>query len=219
MSVLEEYLRRFGRPLEFYTDKASIFTTTPKKNHPVREEPLPPTQIGRALQELGIGWIAAHSPQAKGRVERSFDTDQDRLVKGLRIAGARTLEEANAYLEAEYFPTWKERFTVVPACADNAHRPLLKHHDLTAILCPVEQRVVTNDFTMAVSGADLPDCPREHPGGHEGRHGPGRVAAQGGTRGALSRKVCKGSRLRASAAIESSGAQAGRALASRSETR
>ena len=65
MAVLEAYLLRFGRPLEFYTDKASIFVTTPKKNHPVREEPLPPTQLGRALQELGIGWIAAQSPQAK----------------------------------------------------------------------------------------------------------------------------------------------------------
>jgi hypothetical protein len=102
MAVLEAYLLRFGRPLQFYTDKASIFITTPKKNHPVRDEALPPTQIGRALEELGIGWIAAHSPQAKGRVERSFETAQDRLVKGLRVAGAKTLEEANAYLEAEY---------------------------------------------------------------------------------------------------------------------
>ena len=65
MAVLEAYLKRFGRPLEFYTDKASHFHTTEKKNHPVREEPLPPTQIGRALAELGIGWIAAHSPQSK----------------------------------------------------------------------------------------------------------------------------------------------------------
>jgi transposase len=65
MAVLEAYLLRFGRPLQFYTDKASIFITTPKKNHPVRDEALPPTQIGRALEELGIGWIAAHSPQAK----------------------------------------------------------------------------------------------------------------------------------------------------------
>ena len=89
MAVLEAYLQRWGRPLEFYTDKASHFVTTPKKNHPVRDEPLPPTQIGRGLQELGIGWIAAHSPQAKGRVERSFQTAQDRLVKGLRVAGVR----------------------------------------------------------------------------------------------------------------------------------
>ena len=148
MGVLEQYLSRYGRPLEFYTDKASIFVTTPKKNHPVREEPLPPTQIGRALEELAIGWIAAHSPQAKGRVERSFETDQDRLVKGLRVAGARNLEEANAYLDTEYLKEWETRFTVVPACADDAHRPLGPKHDLAAILSVVEQRIITNDYTI-----------------------------------------------------------------------
>jgi transposase len=88
MAVLEQYLCRYGRPLDFYTDKASIFHTTAKKNHPARDEPLPPTQIGRALQELGIGWIAAHSPQAKGRVERSFqyasENHRDRLSSGPR---------------------------------------------------------------------------------------------------------------------------------------
>lgn len=148
MAVLEAYLLRFGRPLEFYTDKASIFLTTPKKNHPVREEPLPPTQIGRALGELGMGWIAAHSPQAKGRVERSFETAQDRLVKGLRVAGAKTLEQANAYLEAEYLPEWEAKFTVVPACSEDAHRPLGKQHDLAASLSEVEQRVITSDYTI-----------------------------------------------------------------------
>ena len=148
MAVLEEYLRRFGRPLEFYTDQASHFQTTPKKNHPKRDEPLPPTQIGRALGELGIGWIAAHSPQAKGRVERSFETAQDRLVKGLRVAGATTLEAANAYLEAEYLPTWQAKFTVVPAGTGDAHRPLGKTHDLAASLSEVESRVVTNDYTI-----------------------------------------------------------------------
>lgn len=148
MAVLGAYLQRFGRPLEFYTDKASHFHTTPEKNHPVREEPLPPTQIGRALAELAIGWMAAHSPQAKGRVERSFETAQDRLVKGLRVAGAKTLEEANAYLEAEYLPEWESKFTVVPACADDAHRPLGKQQDLAAILSEVEWRVVTNDYTI-----------------------------------------------------------------------
>lgn len=152
MAVLEEYLLRFGRPLEFYTDKASIFQTAPKKNHQQREEPLPPTQIGRALQELGIGWIAAHSPQAKGRVERSFETAQDRLVKGLRVAGAKTLEEANGYLAAEYLPEWQARFAVEPDCADDAHRPLASHHDIAAILCTVEPRVVTNDYTIRHAG-------------------------------------------------------------------
>lgn len=148
MAVMELYLLRFGRPLEFYTDKASHFVTTQKKNHPLREKPLPPTQIGRALQELGIGWIGAHSPQAKGRVERSFQTAQDRLVKGLRVAGARTLEEANRYLEAEYLPEWDTKFTVIPACADDAHRSLGKQHELAAILSEVDQRVITNDYTF-----------------------------------------------------------------------
>ena len=150
--VLEAYLLRFGRPLEFYTDKASIFVTTEKKNHPKREEPLPPTQIGRGLMELSVGWMAAHSPQAKGRVERSFETAQDRLVKGLRVAGAKTLEEANAYLEAEYLAEWEAKFTVVPACADDAHRPLGKQHDLMAILSEVEEREVTNDYTIRHNG-------------------------------------------------------------------
>ena len=152
MAVLEQYLRRYRRPLEFYTDKASIFYTTPKKNHPAREQPLPPTQIGRALAELNVGWIAAHSPQAKGRIERSFNTAQDRLVKGMRVAGVKTIEEANAYLESEYLPEWNARFTVVPACADDAHRPLRKQDRLEAILCRVEQRVVGNDYTVRVDG-------------------------------------------------------------------
>jgi hypothetical protein len=148
MAVLEEYIRRYGRPLDFYTDKASIFVTTPKKNHPEREEPLPPTQIGRALGELNIGWIGAHSPQAKGRVERSFDTAQDRLVKGMRVAGIKTVEQANAYLEAEYLPMWQEKFVVVPRSSADAHRPLAKEHRLEAILCRVEERIVTADYTF-----------------------------------------------------------------------
>jgi transposase len=152
MAVLEQYVQRYGRPLELYTDKASIFYTTPKKNHPVREEPHPPTQIGRALAELNIGWIAAHSPQAKGRIERSFDTAQDRLVKGMRVAGVKTIEQANAYLENEYLPEWNAKFAVVPACADDAHRPLRKQDRLDTILCRVEERVVGNDYTVRLHG-------------------------------------------------------------------
>ena len=71
-------------------------------------EPLPPTQIGRALAELGIVWIGAHSPQAKGRVERSFQTAQDRLVKGLRVAGARTLDSTT-----QFYPTGNRDRVVV----------------------------------------------------------------------------------------------------------
>jgi len=91
MRLLWSYLECHGRPVAFYTDKASIFQTAPKKNHLLPDEPLPPTQIGRALRELGIGWTPAHSPQAKGRIERSFLTAQDRLVKGLRVSGSYDL--------------------------------------------------------------------------------------------------------------------------------
>ncbi|HEY6273990.1 MAG TPA: ISNCY family transposase [Terriglobales bacterium] len=98
LRVLWSYLERWGRPPEFYTDKSSLFTVNRPRveaaDEAVKEEL---TQIGRALRELGIGWVAAHSPQAKGRIERFFGTAQDRLVKGLRLAGARTLEEANHY--------------------------------------------------------------------------------------------------------------------------
>jgi len=95
MRLLKTYVEANGRPVAFYTDKASLFQTAPKiaRDHKelARDErqPLPPTQIGRAVRELGIAWQAAHSPQAKGRVERSFQTAQDRLVKGLRLAKPR----------------------------------------------------------------------------------------------------------------------------------
>ena len=149
LRLLGTYLERWGRPCEFYTDKDSMFTV----NQPIRpaedeawEAAL--TQIGRALQELGIGWIPAHSPQAKGRIERFFGTAQDRLVKGMRKAGVRTLAAANAYLEQKYLPLWNRRFTVEPANATDAHRPLRGEHDLAAILSHVEERVVANDYTI-----------------------------------------------------------------------
>lgn len=153
MQVLWGYLQRYGRPVAFYTDKASMFQTT---RHPHLEEQLneraPKTQIGRALQELDIRWIAAHSPQAKGRIERFFGTCQDRLVKGLRKAGVATLEQANQYLDKTFLPLWQRRFTVEPANPADAHRPLGREHDLAAILSHVETRVVAGDYTIRWSG-------------------------------------------------------------------
>jgi len=153
MKLLWRYVEKFGRPLAFYTDKASIFRTTEKRR---RDEPgvdkdpveMPPTQIGRALQELGIAWIPAHSPQAKGRVERNFGTAQDRLVKGMRVAGVKTLEQANQYLEESYLTWWERELTVDPAHSDDAHRPLDKSHSLGASLSHVEMRQVRNDYTI-----------------------------------------------------------------------
>jgi len=152
MRLLATYLEQNGRPVSFYTDKATLFVNTPKTRRGElagrdRVE-LPPTQIGRALKELDIEWIAAHSPQAKGRVERGFGTAQDRLVKGLRVAGVTTLEQANAYLNNEFLPWWNQTLTVRPAVADDAHRSLGKAHSLAATLGHVETRQVANDYTI-----------------------------------------------------------------------
>jgi hypothetical protein len=157
MRVLWGYLGRQGRPLAFYTDKAALFRTAQKRS---RDEPgvdkdpvdLPPTQIGRALRELNIVWIAAHSPQAKGRVERGFSTAQDRLVKGLRVAGASALEQANAYLEHEFLPWWNQTLTVEPNSPLDAHRPVTEEHDLAAILSHVEERQISNGYTVQYRG-------------------------------------------------------------------
>jgi transposase len=151
LRTLRLYLKRWGRPVAVYTDKASLFRINrpPKLDEQLRAE-RPKTQIGRALEELDIRWIAAHSPQAKGRVERFFGTAQDRLVKGLRKAGACSLEEAQRYLERVYLPLWNRRFTVQPANSTDAHRPLGPEHDLASILSHVETRTVAPDYTIQV---------------------------------------------------------------------
>jgi hypothetical protein len=157
MKLLWSYVEKFGRPVSFYTDKASLFQTAEKRK---RDEPgvekdaveMPPTQIGRALQELGITWIGAHSAQAKGRVERNFGTAQDRLVKGMRVAGVKTMEQANQYLTNEYLVWWERELTVEAANPDDAHRALDKSHNLAASLSHVETRQVRNDYTLRWDG-------------------------------------------------------------------
>jgi DNA-binding Lrp family transcriptional regulator len=151
MRTLRSYLKRWGRPLAVYTDNASLFKINrqPKPDEQLRAE-RPQTQIGRALRELGVEWIAAHSPQAKGRVERFFGTAQDRLVKGLRKADIGTLEGAQRYLQRVYLPLWNRRFTVQPANSTDAHWPLGLEHDLASILSHVETRTVAPDYTIQV---------------------------------------------------------------------
>jgi transposase len=158
MRVLWRYLERYGRPLAFYTDKAALFQTAQRvsRDEPgVQKDPidLPPTQIGRALQELQIAWVPAHSPQAKGRVERGFSTAQDRLVKGLRVAGANRLEQANAYLEQQFLPWWNQTLTVEPKNNSDAHRPMTAAHDLASILSHVDERQISNGYTVQYHGA------------------------------------------------------------------
>jgi hypothetical protein len=153
MRLVWTWLKKHGRFVDGYTDRAGLFQTNrPQQRDEERDGKLAETQIGRALRELGIGWIAARSPQAKGRIERFFETAQDRLVKGMRKAKVRTVEGANAYLEQEYLPLWNERFTVKAASEVDAHRPLGKEHDLASILSYVEERVVGQDFTIRYGG-------------------------------------------------------------------
>jgi hypothetical protein len=147
------WLRRYGRPLAHYTDKNSIF----RSNRPaVISEQLrgerARSQFGRALQELGIEWIAAQSPQAKGRIERLFATLQDRLVKEMRLAGIDSIEGANHFLETRFLPEWEQRFTVVPRNPRNAHRQLGREQRLEEILSVRMVRKVAQDHTVSWEG-------------------------------------------------------------------
>lgn len=154
MGVLWEYLEKNGRMVDVYTDRASMFTTPPqsKESQEKQREADRLTQLGRALRELGIGSILAYSPQAKGRIERSFLTAQDRLVKHLRLAKVATLEGANTFLETEYWPEWNTHFARPVADFPDHHRVLTPQLDLAAILCHVEERVIGNDYTFSFAG-------------------------------------------------------------------
>jgi hypothetical protein len=150
---LRHYLEQHGRPLAVYTDKASLFQVTPRAIHH-REAPGEQlSQIGRALKELNIEWIAAHSPQAKGRIERAFQTAQDRLVKGLRRVGAKDLESANRYLEQVFIPLWNRRFICPPQMAGDAHRAILPGTNLDSVLSVRESRTVASDYTVRWQGS------------------------------------------------------------------
>jgi hypothetical protein len=153
MRTLQGWLRRFGRPEAHYTDKNSIFRTT--RAAAISEQlhgEAARSQFGRALQELGIAAIAAQSPQAKGRIERLFQTLQDRLVKEMRLAGIDSLAAANHFLETRFLPEWEERFTVAPRIPGNAHRRLGREHRLEEILSVRVVRKVSDDHTVSWEG-------------------------------------------------------------------
>lgn len=152
MRLLWAWLEKYGRFVDAYTDRAGLFETNRPNQRQEEDGQLAKTQIGRALGELGIGWIGARSAQAKGRIERFFETAQDRLVKGMRKQKVCTLQAANEYLEQEYLPLWNERFTVPPASAVDAHRALEQSYDLASILSYVEQRVVGPGYTIRYDG-------------------------------------------------------------------
>ncbi len=111
----------------------------------------PMSQFERSLTELGVTVIHANSPQAKGRVERSFRTLQDRLVKEMRLARVNGVEQANEFL-IRYHPIYNTKFKVKPASETDVHQPALSIRELDKIFCIREERTVRNDFTIAYNG-------------------------------------------------------------------
>ena len=149
MDSFKRYIGRRGLPLEVYLDGHSTYKSTAKPT--IREqlegvEPL--SEFERAMKELGVEVSHAHSPQAKGRIERLFRSFQDRVIKEMRLRGIRTIEEGNRFL-AEYLPVYNKRFSVRPREKEDLHRPLPKGLDLDAILCIKTERTLRNDFTVA----------------------------------------------------------------------
>ena len=140
LSALMAYVKRLGIPREIYTDRAMIY------HPPSKGDRL--TDIGRALGRLGVKMIKAHSPQAKGRVERSNRTHQDRLVKALRFHKISTIEAANQFLEASYIRDHNARFARTEGLAD-IHRDA-RGIDLKNIFCFETKRSVYNDYTITL---------------------------------------------------------------------
>lgn len=149
MRGARNYLLRNGRPCAFYVDKDSIYRTNlPASLEEQFRDQWPLTQFSRAMAELDIEMIFAHSPQAKGRVERGFRTHQHRLVRELRLAGIGTIDAANRFLREVYIRQHNKRFGVPAASSSNAHKPLLADHRLEKILSLREERTLGNDFTL-----------------------------------------------------------------------
>ena len=152
MGSFKRYIKKYGIPLSVYLDRHTTYKSTGK---PSVEDELnniaPLSQFERALKELGVEVIHANSPQAKGRVERIFNTFQDRLVKEMRLRNISSIDTANAFIE-QYLAGYAKRFGVQPAKEDDLHRPLSKGIDLDRILCIKAGRVLRNDFTVAYNG-------------------------------------------------------------------
>ena len=151
--ALLEVFGAHGLPSSFYTDRGSHYFFTPKAGEAVDKDRL--TQVGRALERLGIEHIPAYSPQARGRSERMFGTLQDRLPKELKLAGIKEVEAANRFIREVYLPAHNARFARPAAIAESAFVSVRDPAGLADILCVEEERVVARDNTVAYAGLRL----------------------------------------------------------------
>jgi len=147
MAALREVIETQGLFCALYSDRGSHFFHTPKAGEPVDKTRL--TQVGRALKELGIQMIPAYSPQARGRMERSYGTWQGRLPQELRLAGLTTVDEANRFLHVHYIAEFNQRFRVPAAERGTAFRPCTRR-DLEWVFTIQTERVVGKDNTVAI---------------------------------------------------------------------
>ena len=151
-SFWKEYSLKYGKPLSIYLDRHSTY----KQNQPTCfDDPANLTQFKRAMeQDLQIEIIHAYSPQAKGRIEKLFQTLQDRLVKELRLAGISEMKKANEFVEKVFLPQFNQKFSVVPQKKGNSHRILAQFEkdNLDKIFSIKSQRFVNNDFTVKFKG-------------------------------------------------------------------
>jgi hypothetical protein len=157
MTALREVIQTHGLPMALYTDRAHWAFHTPQAKGPVDKRQL--TQLGRALERLGIEHIPAYSPQARGRSERLNRTFQDRLVNELRVAKITTRPAANAYLRERFLPDYNATFSCAPADRASAFVKLGRV-DLDQILCHQDERIVGRDNTVAFEGRTLQLLPQ-----------------------------------------------------------
>lgn len=152
MDSFRQYVRKNGIPMSVYLDKHMTYKSPAE---PSIEDELngtqPMSEFERAMKELGVKVIHAHSPQAKGRIERWFNTLQDRLVKEMRLKGISTIEQANIFLK-EYLLVYDKKFSVKPRKEENFHREIPNEMKLDQILCIKTERKLKNDFTISYEG-------------------------------------------------------------------
>ena len=164
MMMLKETIDRHGVPLALYSDRHGIFQRSPKEPESLAEQlrgRRDPTQFARALEELDIRLVLAHTPQAKGRIERVWGTFQDRLVSEMRLAGASTIDQANEVLR-DFIPRFNRLFGVTPAQPGSAYRQLNPSTCLDAVLCFKYIRTVANDNTVQFAGSTMQLMPDEY---------------------------------------------------------
>ena len=147
MDSFTRYVTKNGLPMSVYLDKHTTYKSWARRDDFQEAEPI--SQFGRALAELGVKMLHAHSPQAKGRIERLFQTFQDRLVKEMRLRGVSTIPDANRFL-ASYLPVYNRRFSVPPKKNEDLHRTV--NVELDTILCIKTERTLKNDHTIQYKG-------------------------------------------------------------------